>query len=75
MSLGYSLRLKELNEDANQTLLGVRLGALCIKHGVPASQVATLFGVTKQTIYNWFCGVTSPAHHLAPQVEKFLSSL
>lgn len=72
MGVGYSLRTQKLNEEADPQSLGVRLGTACIKHGIPATQVASALGVSKQTIYNWFCGTTQPLSHLAPKIETYL---
>jgi hypothetical protein len=60
MSYGYSKRLVQLNNNADQGLLGVRLGRVCIENDVPVSVVAAHLGVSRQTIYNWFCGVSTP---------------
>lgn len=60
MSYGYSARVIQQNEDADQDLLGVQLGALCVLHDVPVSQVAEKLGVSRQTTYNWFMGANSP---------------
>ena len=46
MSYGYSLRLIERNNQANEKKLGVQLGRACIKHNVPVTVVATRFRVT-----------------------------
>lgn len=75
MSLGYSLRICDLNKRAPSKLLGVRLGRACIEHNVPATVVATRFGVTRQTVYNWFRGAHQPGPHLVTQIEQFIAAL
>lgn len=75
MSQGYSLKLRDLNLKASNKLLGVRLGRVCIKHDVPASVVAERMGVSRQTVYNWFRGVSNPGTTLTARVEQFISSL
>lgn len=75
MSNGYSIRLRESNAKADQRKLGVRLGYLCIKHEVPVSVVAKRMGVSRATVYNWFCGVTSPQDSLITLIETYISSL
>ena len=75
MSHGYSLRLQALNGKADQRKLGVRLGKACIEHGVPVSVVAQRMGVSRTTVYNWFCGVTTPQDSLTVVIESYVSSL
>jgi DNA-binding transcriptional regulator YiaG len=75
MSYGYSLRLIERNNQANERKLGVRLGRACIKHNVPVAVVASRFGVTRQTVYNWFSGTSNPAESLHGLVTHYISTL
>lgn len=60
MSVGYSLKLVHMNNEASDDLLGVRLGRVCINNDVPVIDVANRLGVSRQTVYNWFCGAKSP---------------
>lgn len=75
MSQGYSLRLRDLNRRAPSNLLGVRLGRVCIKHDIPAALVADRMKVTRQTVYNWFRGVSNPSPSLVTLIEQYISSL
>ena len=75
MSYGYSLRLIERNSQANEKKLGVRLGRVCIEHKIPVAIVANKFGVTRQTVYNWFSGTGTPAEHLHILVNSYISTL
>lgn len=75
MSQGYSLRLRDLNQRAPSKLLGVRLGRACIKHDVPATVVAAAMGVSRQTVYNWFRGASTPGTDLTERIERYISSL
>jgi DNA-binding XRE family transcriptional regulator len=75
MSQGYSLRLRTLNQKAPSRLLGVRLGRVCIKHDVPATVVAEVMGVSRQTVYNWFKGTSSPGPLLTSKVERYIANL
>lgn len=72
MSYGYSARLIVLNKQANQDSLGVKLGALCILHNVPVTSVAKALKVSRQTVYNWFCGVPPPKESLEAQIEAYI---
>lgn len=75
MSYGYSQRLIERNGLANEKKLGVRLGRVCIEHKVPVAVVASVFGVTRQTVYNWFSGTSNPAEPLHSRVNSYVSTL
>lgn len=75
MSQGYSLRLRDMNHKASSKSLGVQLGRVCIKHDVPAALVAQRMGVSRQTVYNWFRGSSTPGPNLTTLIEQFISSL
>ena len=75
MSQGYTLRIRDLNAKANQRKLGVRLGRLCIEHDVPVTVVAQRMGVTRATVYNWFCGTSVPQASTVSLIESYIASL
>ena len=75
MSMGYTLRLRDANERADPRKLGVRLGRACIAHDVPVSVVATHMGVSRATVYNWFCGASSPHANTITRVESYIATL
>ena len=75
MSSGYSLRIRDLNAKADKRKIGVRLGRVCIKHDVPVSVVAKHMGVTRATVYNWFCGGSAPQTTTVGLVESYIASL
>lgn len=75
MSQGYSLRIRDLNAKADKRKLGVRLGRLCIKHDVPVSVIAQRMGVTRATVYNWFCGASAPQASAVTPIEAFIATL
>lgn len=60
--IGYTLHLQQLNRKADKRKLGVRLGRHCISMGIPVTDLVKMFGVSRQTVYNWFNGV----HDLRP---------
>lgn len=74
MSYGYSARLIDLNKKADPKLLGVRLGKVCIKHGMSVAEVAELLSVSRQTVYNWFIGASNPQNVVVDAVESLLVS-
>ncbi len=75
MSTGYSLRIRDLNARADKRKIGVRLGRVCIKHNIPVSVVAKHMGVTRATVYNWFCGVSAPQTTSIGVLETYIASL
>lgn len=75
MAKGYSLRLHTMNAEADPTNLGVRLGRVCIERDISVIQVAEALGVTRQTVYNWFVGASSPHWRCTDRVEQFLDKL
>jgi transcriptional regulator with XRE-family HTH domain len=72
---GYSLRLCAHNTAADPASLGVQLGHLCIAQDVPVTDVARQLGVSRQTLYNWFCGVNTPQRRFLPAIEAYIASL
>jgi hypothetical protein len=75
MSHGYTLRIRDLNAKADKRKLGVRLGRVCIKHDVPVTVVAERMGVTRATVYNWFCGTSVPQASAVTLIEAYIASL
>lgn len=75
MSRGYSLRIRDLNAKADKRKLGVRLGRVCIKKDVPVSVIAKRMGVTRATVYNWFCGASAPQANLVTPVTVYIAEL
>ena len=75
MSRGYSLRIRDLNTKADRRKLGVRLGRVCIKKDVPVTVVAKRMGVTRATVYNWFCGASAPQAGLTTLIETYIAEL
>jgi len=75
MSYGYSQRLVDANKGADAKSLGVTLGRLCIKHGVPVSEVARYLNVSRMTVYNWFWGVTTPTASMNNSLFSYIEKL
>lgn len=75
MAYGYSIKLLEANRDADGSHLGVQLGRLCIRRGIPVSEVAKALGVTRQTVYNWFCGAAAPQDGSALLISEYIEQL
>lgn len=75
MPHGYSQYTVTANKSADRRLLGVALGRVCIAKSVPVAVVAEMFGVSRQTIYNWFSGKHLPRQELATDIEAYVSLL
>ena len=71
MSVGYSADLIKRNKEADSKLTGVKLGRFCIKNNHSVSYVARMLNVSRQTVYNWFTGKSSPLYAL-PELTKWL---
>ena len=72
MSYGYTTRLDSINKQADGSLLGVKLGRVCIKHDIPVIKIATKLGVSRQTVYNWFMGIHEPNKELTKAINKII---
>jgi transcriptional regulator with XRE-family HTH domain len=75
MSYGYSAKLVALNRQADKENLGVRLGRACIKEDISVSIVASALGVSRQTLYNWFMGKSSPQPMMVDLVTRYLARI
>jgi len=75
MSYGYSQSLVDANKKANAKSLGVALGRLCIKQGIPVTEVARELEVSRMAVYNWFLGTHSPTPSIKSRVLVYLDSL
>ena len=75
VSHGYSTRIIELNWRADEAKLGVLLGRACIAARIPVADVASAFGVSRQTVYNWFAGAHNPKAGLHMKVANYIADL
>jgi len=75
MTYGYSQSLVTANKEASARSLGVALGRVCIKVGISVSEVATVFGVSRMAIYNWFKGVSAPKSTLNRKIETYIHTI
>jgi hypothetical protein len=62
--INYTVKIVQLNAEANQDLLGVQIGRFCISRGTPVSEVAAALDVSKTTVYKWFTGTSDVSKHL-----------
>lgn len=71
--IGYAQLIIEANRDADGKRLGVKLGRYCIVRRIPVRDVMEMFGVCKQTVYNWFTGETEVSKAYRAEIEEYLS--
>jgi transcriptional regulator with XRE-family HTH domain len=71
----YSVKIVQLNAQANQELLGVQLGRLCISNNISVIQVAKHLDVTKAAVYKWFAGKADIGKHLREKVLAYYRSI
>ena len=75
MPHGYSQYTISANKSASKRLVGVALGRACIASGVSVADVAERFGVSRQTVYNWFEGRHDPRPELLRGIEAYVARL
>jgi len=75
MSQGYSTNLVAANRQESLRHIGVALGRVCIKKGVPVTDVAAHFHVSRQTVYSWFKGVSHPRPELQKDIERYMNKI
>ena len=75
MSHGYSVKLVQLNKQADKKKLGVVLGKECIRCSISVAQVAGIIGVSRMTVYNWFTGLHDPQEVYEPAIQGLLDQL
>jgi len=71
---GYSQTIIENNKKAKEST-GTLLGQLCIALKYPVSQVAKELNVSRQTVYDWFSGITKPSKHIEARVVELINKL
>ena len=71
---GYSQSVIEYNKKAKETP-GTLLGQLCIALKYPVGQVAKDLNVSRQTVYDWFSGITKPSKHIEPKVIELINRI
>ena len=71
-SRGYSHNLVKLVEQADQNLIGVQLGRMCIENDISVRTLADKLNVSRMTIYHWFAGRFIPRQEYVTQIERLL---
>lgn len=72
---GYSIRVAEAIQEADGNLLGVQLGRACLARDISVSTAAEALGVTRQTVYHWFLGLSEPRGKTCDAIRAYLTNL
>ena len=75
MPIGYSLFTADAIRKADQRLLGVQLGQICMKNDIPVTDVAEFFQVSRVTVYNWFKGTAVVSGKHAERMKRLIEKL
>jgi hypothetical protein len=75
MTKGYSTLTVQEVKEANQNLLGVKLGRICVERNIPVTDVSDFFGVSRVTVYSWFRGKTVVSGKHADKMQKLIAKL
>lgn len=67
----YSQKTIEKINDAPRTL-GTELGQWAVRRDVSMQRIAAVVGASRQTIYNWFTGMTEVTPAYKERVEKVI---
>lgn len=72
---GYSSGVVKQIKAADQTLIGVQLGVVCVDKDIAAQDLARELGVTRSTVYYWFKGQCVPCKSKEPELVALLERL
>lgn len=75
MAKGYSTLTVRKIYEADDSLLGVKLGRLCIERDIPIADVAEYFSVSRVTIYSWFRGESVISSKHSDTIRKMMLKL
>jgi transposase len=67
----YSQKIIEKINDAPVSL-GTELGKWAVRRDVSMKRISEIVGASRQTIYNWFTGVTEVAPSYKDRVEQVI---
>lgn len=75
MAKGYSTLTVQEIQEANPTLLGVKLGKICVQKDIPVTDVAEYFKVSRVTVYAWFRGKAVVSGKHADKMKQLIAKL
>lgn len=71
-SRGYSHNLVKLVEHADQNMIGVQLGRMCIENDISVRDIADELKVSRMTVYHWFAGRFAPRQEYVTRIQRLL---
>jgi len=67
---GYSNALVQIVEQSDPESVVTKFAKYCIDRGIPVTEIAKAFGVTRATVYFWFKGECRPREkHIAGMLD------
>lgn len=72
---GYSTGFIRAVNAASPHHIGVQLGRVCIKKGIPVTDVAEYLGVSRQAVYMWFTGASNPRADTVATLKQLVKTL
>lgn len=75
MARGYSSLFIQDVENANPSLIGVKLAKLCIKKDIPVIDIADHFKVSRVSVYAWFRGHRHVGDRYLDRMHKLIDKL
>ena len=72
--MAYSQKIIDTVASSPKTI-GNQLGRWAIHLDFPVTKIAEALGVTRQTVYNWFKGVSNPRPELQRDIEQFITKI
>lgn len=71
---GFSYNMVMAINNADQNLIGVKLGQHCIKCNTSFIDMATRLGVSRAMVYKWVTGESHPRPELQQKIESVLAA-
>lgn len=71
----YHENIIKANKAADQSLLGVQLGRLCIWNEIPILKLTNELGVSRVRLYKWFKGIEEVGHPFRERVKAYYDSI
>jgi transcriptional regulator with XRE-family HTH domain len=72
---GYSTGFIRSVNSADTHHVGVQLGRICIRKGIPVSDVAEYLQVSRQSVYAWFIGDIMPRPAMQERMRALVKAL
>jgi len=70
---GYSRKFAAANKKADSSHVGVQLGRICIAEDIPVPDVAEYLGVSRQAVYLWFLGKSTPHPKMRETLKELIA--